>query len=259
MLLPVLRSGEDQNCSPAATGEPGILAAATVGRRRHRIESGRPPTDSGPAAAQDRWLPAPLSTPAPVLEPPVEYDSMGYPRIDAELRRRTRGTDRDVGQLIRRRSGTIAQSPYASTRSLRHIRKTLDTVETSSWVRMISKAGRTVCGWCGWPRNHAVDDSVVHQHGSEVETSAMISCARLDRRPAPRDGPRIRPAHRKLAESNDSGGQVDAEFGRTRTDVPIHRPGSPGSAIPVSPSARRERSSSPSGAAHAARARSTNW
>ena len=42
-------------------------------------------------------------------------------------------------------SGTIAQSPYASTRSARHIRKMLDTVDTSGLVLMISNAGRTVC------------------------------------------------------------------------------------------------------------------
>ncbi len=45
----------------------------------------------------------------------------------------------------------------------------LETVETSGWVLMISKAGRTVCAVvCTAPGNHPVDDSVVHQHCSEV-------------------------------------------------------------------------------------------
>ncbi|CFE63343.1 Uncharacterised protein [Mycobacterium tuberculosis] len=41
--------------------------------------------------------------------------------------------------------GMIAQSPYASTRSGRHIRKMLDTVDMPGTVLMISSAGRTVC------------------------------------------------------------------------------------------------------------------
>ena len=40
--------------------------------------------------------------------------------------------------------GLTAQSPYTSTRSARHIRKTLDTTETAGRALMISKAGRIV-------------------------------------------------------------------------------------------------------------------
>ena len=42
-------------------------------------------------------------------------------------------------------SGITAQSPYTSTRSARHIRKTLETIDVPGAVRMISKDGRMVC------------------------------------------------------------------------------------------------------------------
>ncbi len=38
----------------------------------------------------------------------------------------------------------MAQSPYTSTRSARHIRNTLETLSTPGRVRMNSKAGRMV-------------------------------------------------------------------------------------------------------------------
>jgi hypothetical protein len=38
----------------------------------------------------------------------------------------------------------MAQSPYTSTWSVRHMKNTLDATETSGSVRMISKAGRMV-------------------------------------------------------------------------------------------------------------------
>ena len=42
-------------------------------------------------------------------------------------------------------SGLTAQSPKTSTRSARHMRKTLETIEQPGLVLMISKAGRMVC------------------------------------------------------------------------------------------------------------------
>ena len=42
-------------------------------------------------------------------------------------------------------SGLTAQSPKTSTRSARHMRKTLETMEQPGLVLMISKAGRIVC------------------------------------------------------------------------------------------------------------------
>ena len=41
-------------------------------------------------------------------------------------------------------SGLTAQSPYTSTLSARHMKKTEETIEASGFVLMISKAGRIV-------------------------------------------------------------------------------------------------------------------
>ena len=48
--------------------------------------------------------------------------------------------------------GFTAQSPYTRTRSERHMKKTLETTETPSRARMISKAGRIVSPSCESPR-----------------------------------------------------------------------------------------------------------
>ena len=41
-------------------------------------------------------------------------------------------------------SGLTAQSPYTSTRSARHIKKTLDTTVKPGWAPIIRRAGRIV-------------------------------------------------------------------------------------------------------------------
>ena len=65
--------------------------------------------------------------------------------------------------------GFTAQSPYTSTRSDRHMKKTLDTTETPSRARMISKAGRIVSPCrVSRPGHHPVDVARVDDHRPEV-------------------------------------------------------------------------------------------
>src|SRR5580693_989853 len=75
-------------------------------------------------------------------------------------------------------SGTIAQSPYASTRSARHIKKMLDTVDTSGTVLMISNAGRTVCAVvCAAPDTMPSTMQLYTSMVPKYETSYIISRA----------------------------------------------------------------------------------
>ena len=128
-----------------ATWLPGSLVRATSMSMAASYCSGPSSSSSGARSLAMRVASMTFSTSAPLPDEPVEYDSMATRGSMPKMRAVWAELMAISASCSAVGLGFTAQSPKASTRSFRHIRNTLDTMEKPGLVLMNSNAGRMVC------------------------------------------------------------------------------------------------------------------